>query len=361
MARSTAEIKGFEGANIAWIEEAEALTKEQWEIIEPTVRAEGSEIWMSYNPRLEDDFIETFNHDLENGVYIKHINYNENPFLSETMQKKIARLKAKDFKEYEHIYLGIPRRDHDDAVIKRSWILAAIDAHKALSVEPLGVKIIGFDVADGGADKNATVSRHGCLAYRSTEWQAEEHEINKSSMRVYSEAINSGSEITFDSIGVGAGAGSKFKELNDNGQHTVRFHKFNAGGAVIRPERMYQPSVKNKDFFANLKAQTWWSVADMFKATYNAVVNGDAIEPDMIISIASDMKHKDQLITELSTPKKDFDNHGRVKVESKKDLAKRGVKSPNIADSFIMAFADVRRPPPKNIVVKPLGVNLSGR
>jgi phage terminase large subunit len=40
----------------------------------------------------------------------------------------------------------------------------------------------------------------------------------------------------------------------------------------------------------------------------------------------------------MTTPKKDFDANGKVKVEGKKDLAKRGIDSPNLADAFIMAF-----------------------
>jgi phage terminase large subunit len=52
----------------------------------------------------------------------------------------------------------------------------------------------------------------------------------------------------------------------------------------------------------------------------------------------------DKLKYELATPKRDFDKVGRVMVESKKDLAKRDIKSPNIADSFIMAFAPIHKP-----------------
>jgi phage terminase large subunit len=58
-----------------------------------------------------------------------------------------------------------------------------------------------------------------------------------------------------------------------------------------------------------------------------------------MISIDSTIGKKliDQLVEELSTPRKDIDNSGRTKVESKKDLAKRKVESPNVADSFIIA------------------------
>ena len=97
-------------------------------------------------------------------------------------------------------------------------------------------------------------------------------------------------------------------------------------------------------YFANLKAQTWWNIADRFRNTYNAINRGEKFKDDELISISSTMPHLEKLKTELSTPKRDFDGNGRVKVESKADLAKStriggSVPSPNLADAFVMAFA----------------------
>jgi phage terminase large subunit len=116
--------------------------------------------------------------------------------------------------------------------------------------------------------------------------------------------------------------------------------KFNAGGKVSDPKRNYADSkIPNELFFANLKAQAWWLTADRFRNTYLAVTKGRQFAADDMISLSSecDPRMLDKLIDELSTPKRDFDNSGKVKVESKKDLAKRDVASPNIADSFIIA------------------------
>jgi phage terminase large subunit len=52
----TAEsLKSFEGVNICWCEEAQAITKRSWDILIPTIRAPGSSIWISFNPQLESD------------------------------------------------------------------------------------------------------------------------------------------------------------------------------------------------------------------------------------------------------------------------------------------------------------------
>ncbi len=348
--RNIAEIKGFEGADICWVEEAEGLTAVQWSIIEPTLRSEGAECWLLYNPRLETDFIETsdlFKHNLEDGVIVRHINYDENPFLSETMLRKIAKLKRLDREEYEHIYEGIPKSNDDEAVIKRAWIMAAIDAHIKLDIDILGSKDIGFDVADSGQDLCSQIYKHGIVAVWGEHWKAGEDQLLKSCTRVYQKAVEFGADINYDSIGVGALAGGKFKELNEEKDKEIGFTKFIAGAKVINPDEYYvkagKEKITNAEFFCNLKAQSWWLLADRFRNTYNAVVNGEKFETEDLISISSDMPGLQNLILELSTPRRDFAKDGRVKVESKEDLAKRDVKSPNDADAFVMAFAPKKR------------------
>ena len=49
------EIKSIEGINYCWVEEAQSVTKESWDVLIPTIRAEDSEIWISFNPDREED------------------------------------------------------------------------------------------------------------------------------------------------------------------------------------------------------------------------------------------------------------------------------------------------------------------
>lgn len=357
LARNIQEIKSLEDIDVTWIEEAHFLTKEQWDVLEATInRKEGSEIWIIFNPMYATDFAyQRFVVNPPSGYIVRKINYDENPFLSGTARDIIARCRKESEDDYQHIYLGNPKQDAEGAVIKRSWIEAAIDAHIKLGFEPRGAKVIGFDVADDGEDACANVFAHGSVAFWSDEWRAREDELLKSCMRTYAAATERGASIRYDCIGVGASAGAKFDELNqvrDRGQR-VNYAKFNAGSAVERPEDYYvsnrQDRIKNKDFFSNLKAQAWWDIADRFRNTYNAINHGEKFNDYDLISIASTMPRIEKLKTELSTPKRDFDRNGRVKVESKDDLAKSSriggsVPSPNLADAFVMAFA----PPTKS-------------
>lgn len=349
--RNLKEIKGIAGIDVLWIEEAEDLGQEQWEVLEPTIREEGSKIFIVFNPRLSADFVyKRFVVNPPPETLVRKINYDENPYLSTTMQKIIEAHKEYDYEDYLHIYEGVPREDDDSVVIKRSWIMAAVDAYKKLEIEPTGSKRLGFDIADGGADACALIYAHGFHASWGETWNATEDQLLKSCTRAYHAARDRQADITYDSIGVGASAGAKFGEINTSMTgKAVKYAKFNAGAAVWRPESIYKDQTKNKDQFANLKAQTWWLVADRFRNTYNAVKNGQKFDSCDLISIASDMPGLEQLIDELSTPKRDFDASGKVKVESKKDLAKRDVKSPNRADAFVMAFA----PRPEPMVINP--------
>jgi phage terminase large subunit len=352
LARNLQEIKSLEDIDITWIEEAQFLTKEQWDVLEATInRKDGSEVWLVFNPQYATDFAyQRFVVNPPTDYVVRKINFEENPFLSETAKKIIGRCRAESEEDYQHIYMGNPKQDAEGTVIKRSWIEAAIDAHLKLGFEATGKHIIGFDVADDGEDACANVYSHGSVALWSDEWRAREDELLKSCMRTYAAASERQAEIRYDSIGVGASCGAKFDELNQvRDKHLRRkYAKFNAGAAVERPEEYYasdrQDRIKNKDYFCNLKAQTWWGIADRFRNTYNAINRGEKFNDDELISISSEMPHLEKLKTELSTPKRDFDRNGRVKVESKEDLAKStriggSVPSPNLADAFVMAFA----------------------
>lgn len=329
--RNTDEIKSFEGADILWIEEAHNLTKEQWEILEPTIRKDGSEIWISFNPKLITDFVfQRFIVNPPPNTRVRLVNYPENPFLSETMRRVIEAKKAEDKDEHDHIYLGVPLTDDDAAVIKRSWLEAAVDSDIKLGINMGGARCVGYDVADSGEDKNACALFDGAICEGLDEWKAPEDELVKSAKRAWSHV--KGGRLLYDSIGVGAQVGSTLKEagIQDG------YYKFNAAGAVIGPKKEYAPGVTNEKKFENVKAQAWQDVADRLRNTYNAVNKGMKYPASELICIRSDVPFLERLKTELATPRRDYSKRGLDMLESKAELAKRGIKSPNLADAFIM-------------------------
>lgn len=90
--RSIDEVKSLEGIDILWLEEAHNLTADQWKVLEPTIRKEGSQVWIIFNPKLATDFAyKRFVSKPPPNTVIRKINYDENPFLSQTMIDKIGR------------------------------------------------------------------------------------------------------------------------------------------------------------------------------------------------------------------------------------------------------------------------------
>lgn len=333
--RNVDEIKSFEGADILWIEEAHNLTYEQWKILKPTIRKEGSEIWISFNPKLVTDFVyQRFIVNPPKSCRVRLVNYPDNPFLSETALADIEELKAEDKDEHDHVYLGVPKSDDDEAIIKRSWVEAAVDAHKHLDIDMSGAQTVGYDVADSGADKNATITANGSIATNVDEWKAGEDELAQSAKRAWSKVT--GGQLIYDSIGVGANVGSTLKEAGIK----RGYRKFNAGGAVVNPNEEYSPKVKNGEKFENVKAQAWRSVADRLRNTYNAINKGHHYAAQDLISIDSEGMGKllEKLKTELSTPRVRYSKRGLDMVETKDELRKREIESPNLADAFIMAM-----------------------
>lgn len=334
VARSVDEIKSFEKATVWWNEESHNLTEDMFTIIRPTVmRNENAEMWFTLNPRLISDY--SYQRLIEKppkGFLVRKINYDENPFLPTQALKDINNEFEEDQELAEHIYLGIPRSDDDAAIIKLSWVEAAIDAHLKLDIDLTGAKTVGYDVADDGGDRNCSIAFNGSIAQTLEAWKAGEDELGQSALRAWSMAGNEGS-LVYDAIGNGAHVGSKLSEIEGT---DGRYFKFIAGGAVINPDDEYAPGIINKDKFENLKAQAWIDVADRLRNTYNAVTKGHEYEPDKLISICSDIDQLSVLKTELCMPHRSYSARGLDMVEKKDKLKKRIGKSPDLADAFIM-------------------------
>lgn len=343
------KIKSLEGIDICWMEEAEAVSKESWDILIPTIRKPGSEIWVSYNPKnILDDTHQRFVISPPDDICLLTVNYTDNPHFPDVLRLEMEECKRKDYDLYLHIWEGEPVADSDMAIIKPSWIAAAVDAHLKVGFAASGRKRIGFDVADEGEDSNATTLAHGSVVMDCQQWNKGDVITSADRVKNYAEEVKA-SEIVYDSIGVGAGVKAHLKRVC-----RIPATGFNAGESVFKPDAKYADGKTNKDMFSNIKAQAWWGVRDRFYNTWRVIkhleVNPNDTEfvkqfsDDQLISLSSDIKQLEYLKAELSRPWVDYDNNGRVKVESKKDMKKRGIPSPNMADSLIMAFAPIHKP-----------------
>ena len=99
-------IKSLEGFNIAWVEEAQSISKRSMELLLPTIRAENSEIWFTWNPDQESDPVECLFRDESSDSICIHVNYTDNPFLPETLAKEAERHRRTSPDTFDHVWLG---------------------------------------------------------------------------------------------------------------------------------------------------------------------------------------------------------------------------------------------------------------
>ena len=334
------KIKSIQGVGVCWVEEAEAVTKNSWDVLIPSIRGDkNAEIWVSFNPKniLDDTYRRFIVHPPQDSIVLK-ANYDINPHFADTpLLADMLECKERDEDLYRHIWLGEPVADSELAIIKPSWIEAAIDAHEKLGFSAAGRRILGFDVADEGDDANATVLRHGSVVTDMRQWRGQDVIYSADKVYLYAQEQDI-DRIVYDNIGVGAGVKAQFRRKRGK----VQTLGFNAGGAVYKPDAKYTDDKKNRDMFANIKAQAWWMVRDRFYKTWRAVHHGDSYPEDQLISLSGSLHELEYLTAELSRPQVDYDQNGRVRAESKKDMKKRGIPSPNRADALVMAFAPVQ-------------------
>jgi len=125
---NVANVKSYEGVDICWVEEAQTTSRLSWNILIPTIRKEGSEIWVTFNPELETD--ETYQrfvlHPPENAV-VQKINWSDNPWFPETLLLEKDALRMRDVEAYNTVWEGICRQTVDGAIFAREMQMAELE------------------------------------------------------------------------------------------------------------------------------------------------------------------------------------------------------------------------------------------
>ena len=117
---NVANIKSYEGCDICWVEEAQTTSKLSWNVLIPTIRKEGSEIWISFNPELETD--ETYQRFIVNqpeNCIVQRINWSDNPWFPETLRLEKDALFVRDRESYNTVWEGVCRQTVDGAIFAK--------------------------------------------------------------------------------------------------------------------------------------------------------------------------------------------------------------------------------------------------
>jgi phage terminase large subunit len=137
LAQHTVEsVKSFESVNRCWVEESQTVSKKSWDILVPTIRAPGSEIWISLNPDLDTD--ETYTRFVLNdppNAFKVEINYPDNPWFGGELELERVHCLKTDPKSYDNIWLGKPKTVVDGAIYADEY-QAMVDEHRITLVKP---------------------------------------------------------------------------------------------------------------------------------------------------------------------------------------------------------------------------------
>lgn len=214
---------------------------------------------------------------------------------------------------YANRALGEFHSSADDAVIPLSWVEAAVERwyvwQKSGRRKHAGTKVLGVDVALGGADFSAISHRRGDI----TEMVEKLNLADTVKVaRAVQDRMAPGDDSVVDSIGVGAGVLATLKERG------VRARPFTASKKSWRKDRSGQRG------FINRRSEMWWGMRERLDPAFGPTI---ALPPD------------DQLVGELTAPKWTETAAGKIVVESKKDIKKRIDRSTDTADAVLMAYA----------------------
>ena len=136
-------IKSLEGFDVAWVEEAQNLSKRSLELLRPTIRKENSELWFSWNPENETDAVDSFFKQMQENratdYVLIHANFNDNPFLPTELFNEQEYDRRYNPNTYEHIWLGGYNTKSDALIFKGKFRV------KSFNTDGLGNPYHGLD------------------------------------------------------------------------------------------------------------------------------------------------------------------------------------------------------------------------
>ena len=112
-----ANIKSIPGITRVWVEEAQTVSKASMAVLIPTIRSEGSEIWLSFNPELEDDPIyQDYVVTPPDDAIVVKINWQDNKWFPDVLRKEKDSLRKKNYQEYLNVWEGQCKQSVDGAI-----------------------------------------------------------------------------------------------------------------------------------------------------------------------------------------------------------------------------------------------------
>ena len=150
-------IKSFEGCDICWVEEGQTVSKKSWDVLTPTIRRPGSEIWVSMNPELDTD--ETYKRFVVNKpehCVAVSVNWQDNPWFGEVLEQERQHCLLSAPEDYATIWEGKCRSAVVGAIYARE--IDTAQREQRIALLPYEPKLKVHTVWDLGWNDSMTVS-----------------------------------------------------------------------------------------------------------------------------------------------------------------------------------------------------------
>lgn len=296
--------QGFHSENMLFVvDEASGVEDIIFEVGSGAMSTVGAKTVMAGNPTRTSGYFHAAFHKMRDRWWTKRVSCTDSTRVSEAYPDEIAAQYGRDSNVYRVRVLGEFPTGEDDSVIPLHLVEGAVERDMA----PIGVGVVwGVDVARFGDDRTALCKRQGNVilepvrswrgrdTMQTVGWIVEE----------YRNTVHKPVDIAVDVIGLGAGVVDRLRELG-----------LPATGVNV------SEAAASRDRFNRLRDDLWFRAREWFEGR-------DVQMPDDA-----------ELISELTGVKYATLSSGKIKVESKDDMKKRGLSSPDLADAFMLTFA----------------------
>jgi len=298
------------GSILFVIEEASGVPDEIFEVAEGALSSHGARLLMVGNPTKNSGFFAR-SHKQERSLYTAlHFACSDSPLVDDSYRKNLVRKYGEGSNVVRVRADGdFPKQD-DDVLIALEVAEAALGRTEA---QRTGKRRLGVDVARFGNDRTTFILRDGDVVEQ-IEVRAKQDTMQTAGMAAQFARQWQADEIYVDVVGVGAGVADRLRELN--------LKVIDVNVAEKAPETLDAQDAKP----AKLRDYLWLEVARWMREGSPAFV-------------APQKENAEDLAGEIATVRYGIDSSGRLVVESKDQMKKRGVRSPDLADALCTTFA----------------------
>lgn len=297
---------GVHSENVLLVaDEASGIPEKVFEAAAGSMSSDNALTLLLGNPvRTSGTFFES-HHRLKSEWYTMHVSCVDSPRVSKEFIKEMAVRYGEDSSAYFVRVLGKFPKTDDETIISLSLVEDA--QNRDVEMSEFTPKIWGLDVARFGTDSSVLAERQGTIITNIDVWKGKDlMQLVGLVHNKYQENLPSDRpvEIMVDSIGLGAGVVDRLREL----ELPVR-------GINVAES----PSMRGQ--YLNLRAELWFRMKEWLEARDCKIPKDES------------------LFSELVSPRYSFSSTGKLKVESKQEMKKRGLPSPDRADAVILTLA----------------------